>query len=101
MRSVHRLVHGLQALHGTFRYVSAVMVVGIILVLALFLPITELAKATSMIVLIVFAFVNLALLRLKWSGPAPSGDVFCVPVWIPRLGFISSSLLLLAGFLFV
>ncbi|NQV60686.1 MAG: amino acid permease, partial [Alphaproteobacteria bacterium] len=74
--------------------------VGIILLLAYFLPIAELAKTTSIIVLTVFAFVNLALLRLKWSGPAPSGDVFCVPIWVPRLGFATSSFLLLAGFLF-
>jgi basic amino acid/polyamine antiporter, APA family len=98
--SLPRILANVNPLTRTPLFATA-LIVGIILVLALFLPITELAKATSMIVLIVFAFVNLALLRLKWSGPAPSGDVFCVPVWIPRLGFISSSLLLLAGFLFV
>ncbi len=76
------------------------LVVGIILLLACFLPIAELAKTTSVIVLTVFALVNLALLRLKWSGPAPSGDVFRVPIWVPRLGFATSSLLLLAGLLF-
>ncbi len=76
------------------------LVVGIILLLACFLPIAELARTTSIIVLMVFALVNLALLRLKWSGPAPSGDVFHVPIWVPRLGFATSSLLLLAGLLF-
>ncbi len=78
---------------------ATALIVGIILLLAYFLPIAELAKTTSMIVLVVFAFVNLALLRLKWSEPAPPAAVFRVPVWVPRLGFATSSLLLLTGFL--
>ncbi|MDA1101440.1 MAG: APC family permease [Proteobacteria bacterium] len=80
---------------------ATALVVGIILFLAYFLPIAELAKTTSTIVLIVFAFVNLALLRLKCLGPEPSADVFRVPVWVPVLGFASSCCLLLAGVLFV
>lgn len=79
---------------------ATVLVVAIIFVLAYFLPIDELAETTSTIVLTVFAFVNLSLLRLKSSGQVPPGeDVFRVPVWVPMLGFASSSLLLLAGLL--
>lgn len=79
---------------------ATALVVGIILFMAHFLPIAELAETTSTIVLIVFACVNLALLRLKWAGPAPSGEVFQVPIWVPVLGFATSGSLLLAGFLF-
>ena len=74
------------------------LVVAIIFVLAYFLPIGELAEMTSTIVLIVFAFVNMALLRLKWTGTPPTGDVFQVPFWVPVLGLLSSGGLLLAGY---
>ncbi len=80
---------------------ATVLVVCIMLFMAYFLPIAKLAETTSTIVLIVFACVNLALLRLKWVGPAPPGDVFQVPMWVPVFGFTSSGCLLLAGFLFV
>ena len=77
--------------------VATALVVVIIFILAFFLPITELAETTSKIVLTVFIFVNLALLRLKWSGKAPAGDVFQVPFWVPVMGCVTSTLLLLAG----
>ncbi len=78
--------------------VATGVVVAIIFVLAYFLPIGELAEMTSSIVLIVFAFVNMALLRLKWMGRPATGDVFQVPFWVPVLGLLSSGGLLLAGF---
>jgi hypothetical protein len=39
----------------------------------------------------------MALLRLKWSGEPPVGDVFQVPIWVPIMGLITSVMLLLAG----
>ncbi len=77
--------------------VATILVVVIILLLAFFFPITNLAEVTSSIVLVVFMFVNMALLRLKWSGEPPVGDVFQVPIWVPIMGLITSVMLLLAG----
>ncbi|MDP6876544.1 MAG: amino acid permease [Alphaproteobacteria bacterium] len=77
---------------------ATALVVAIIFVLAYFLPIGELAEMTSTIVLVVFSFVNLALLRLKWTGTPPTGDVFQVPVWVPVMGLVTCAGLLLAGF---
>jgi amino acid transporter len=77
---------------------ATALVVAIIFVLAYFLPIGELAEMTSTIVLVVFSFVNLALLRLKWTGTPATGDVFLVPAWVPVLGLVSCAGLLLAGF---
>ena len=79
--------------------VTTALVVAIILGLALFFPITELAETTSRVVLIVFMIVNLALLRLKLSDDPTPDDIFQVPIWVPGLGFFSSLLLLLSGFL--
>ncbi|MCP4316359.1 MAG: amino acid permease [Hyphomicrobiales bacterium] len=77
--------------------VATAIVVAIILGLALFLPITELAEATSRIVLIVFVIVNLALIRLKLSDGSVRDDIFQVPIWVPILGFLTCLLLLLSG----
>ena len=95
--SLPRILAGVNPLTKT-PLTATVLVVGIILFLAYFLPISDLAEATSTIVLIVFCLVNLALLRLKLSKVPAKGDVFQVPMAIPVLGFASSGCLLLAGF---
>ncbi|NND49874.1 MAG: amino acid permease, partial [Rhizobiales bacterium] len=75
---------------------STLAVVSTILVLALFLPLEALAEASSFTVLTSFTLVNLALIKLKWSGrPAPA-NAFIVSIWIPIVGFISC-LAFLAG----
>lgn len=76
---------------------ATLMIVVIVLALALFFPIAELAKATSTLVLFVFVLVNLALLSLKWRGEPAAPGAFEVPLWVPVMGCITSSLLLLSG----
>lgn len=69
---------------------ATALITGIVLVLALGLPLVTLAKTTSFIVLIVFALVNLALLRIKRRDPRPAG-VRIFPPGIPFAGFVASS----------
>ncbi len=69
--------------------IATVAVAALVLVMALWLPLETLAKATSYILLTVFALVNLSLWRLKKLA-AYSADVFCVPLWIPIAGFFAS-----------
>jgi amino acid transporter len=61
-----------------------------VLVLALWLPLVTLARATSFITLVAFSLINLALLRIKRREPRPAG-VRIYPVWVPWAGFLSSS----------
>lgn len=61
---------------------------GMVLVLALWLPLVTLAKATSFIILIVFALVNLALVLVKRRVPKPAG-VRIFPLWVPAAGFLT------------
>ncbi|MDH5179651.1 MAG: APC family permease [Gammaproteobacteria bacterium] len=68
---------------------STLVVGGVILLFALFLPLLSLAKLTSFITLTIFAMINLALLLLKLRGEPVAG--FCVPLWVPVCGFICSS----------
>ena len=73
--------------------VATAFVTFCILVLSLFLPIESLAEWTSQIVLIVFVFVNLALVAIKRRAE-PAGDYFSVPFLVPVCGtFISIALL--------
>ena len=69
---------------------ATVAVTGTVLFFALALPLENLARLTSWIVLIVFAIVNLALFVLKMREPSPTGAI-TVPVWVPAAGFIVST----------
>ena len=70
---------------------ATILVAAIILVLALFFPLDILAETTSVIVLIVFATVNLALILIKRRGAAAPKGVRTYPVWIPAIGFTAST----------
>ncbi len=73
--------------------------VAIVLVLALGFPLEGLAETTSSVTLTIFAFVNLALIRLKRSGPPAPEGIFTVGLWVPVTGFLCSAAFLAAGFL--
>ncbi len=64
------------------------------LALALGFPLVSLAEATSGMLLVVFALVNLALLRIRRRHPAPPG-VRSTPLAVPLTGFTLSLLLLI------
>lgn len=67
---------------------ATILITLLILVLALWLPLVTLAKATSFIILVVFALVNLSLFYLKLRGePNPDG-VVNYPLWVPIIGFL-------------
>jgi amino acid transporter len=59
------------------------------LLLALAFPLTELAKATSAIILLVFAAVNLTLWRVKRRDPDREGEGPRYPPWLPLTGGLS------------
>jgi APA family basic amino acid/polyamine antiporter len=78
------LPRGLDAVHPrtqTPLATTLIMTLGVLL-LALWLPLVTLAKATSFILLTVFTLVNFALVRIKRRTAAPAG-VLTVPLWVP------------------
>jgi amino acid transporter len=78
---------------------ATAVVVALALVLALAFPIEGLAEMVSRLTLIIFAFVNAALIKLKLDRvPAPSG-AFVVSTWVPVAGLITSVALLLSELL--
>ena len=65
--------------------ISTGLVSFLILVLALWLPLVTLAQITSFITLMIFACVNLALIRIKLKIPIQAGCVHS-PFWVPVIG---------------
>lgn len=69
--------------------VATAMIVAAVLALALLAPMERLAESTSLATLVVFAMVNLALLKLRWDGVPVAAGVIRIPVWVPVLGLIT------------
>lgn len=69
---------------------STAIVTALVLILALWLPIVTLAKATSSIILVVFVLINLALVRIKRHTPHPVG-IRIYPMWVPVAGFLATA----------
>ena len=65
---------------------ATLLIVVVMSLLALTLPISELAEFTSKINLMIFMVVNAALIRLKQLDPDPAK--IPVPVWVPWLGLV-------------
>jgi amino acid transporter len=87
--------------HGVTRtpVIATLMVAVLVLVMALWLPVETLAKATSYFLLVVFSLINMALWRLKRAGTQPPGIIH-VPRWVPASGFVASAAFLLMQSLF-
>lgn len=71
---------------------ATMTVVMMVLALALWLPLVTLAKLTSLIVLIIFACINLALWVIKRREPTPD-KVHVYPLFVPVLGFVLTLML--------
>ncbi len=74
--------------------VEATVLVGIVtVVFALFFDLVTLAGFTSMLILVIFTLVNIALIRIKKIKPKIEG-VIEIPVWVPWCGVILNLLLI-------
>ena len=70
----------------------------VVVILALFFPMTTLARTTSSIILIVFALINLALWRIKKVTPDWKGEGPRYPSILPLMGFTACTIILLFQF---
>jgi amino acid transporter len=68
---------------------ATVLIVAAALALALMAPLERLAEATSLATLIVFAMVNLALLKLRRDGATARPGSIRIPIAVPILGLVS------------
>lgn len=67
--------------------IATAIVVIATLTLALFIPFERLAEGTSLATLLVFALVNLSLLRLRRRQVHSHAPHVSVPLWVPAAGF--------------
>jgi APA family basic amino acid/polyamine antiporter len=77
--------------------VATIFVIVATLGLAWLTPFERLAEFTSISTLVVFAMVNLALLKLRWGGAKPRPGVLTVPLVVPVLGLVSSLVLIVSA----
>jgi len=73
---------------------ATVVLTGITIIAALWLPIETLASMTTSLLLLVFTLVNLALLRIKRRGE-PAGEIFEVNILVPIVGALLCATFLL------
>ena len=73
---------------------ATAIIVVVVLALAMAVPFVRLAESTSIATLVVFALVNIALLRLRWKGTPAHGKVFRVPLWVPIAGLLTCAVMI-------
>ena len=66
----------------------------LVLLLALMLPLHHLADVTSRLTLIVFAVVNISLVRIKQRDSRRPPGVYVAPAWVPWAGAVACIALL-------
>lgn len=74
---------------------ATIFSVSIIWLLALSFKLKELAEATNYILLFVFVLVNLSLWRIRVRGLLPPVPIRKIPIFVPIVGAIASSALLM------
>ena len=74
---------------------ATVVMTAVILALATFFPLGTLARATSTIMLVIFASVNFALFQVKKRDPDLDGLGPRIPRWLPLIGTCACILVLL------
>jgi amino acid transporter len=78
---------------------ATAVIVAVVLMLALSVPFVRLAETTSIATLVVFALVNIALLRVRWKRVPAHGKVFSVPLWVPIAGLATCAVMIASALL--
>ena len=74
--------------------IATVLATGLVLVLALAVPLVGLADLAARGTLAVFVLINLALIKIHRAGVAPGPGVFVAPRWVPYAGLTASLVLI-------
>jgi len=78
--------------------VATALIAASVIALALAVPFERLAEVTSLATLVVFALVNLSLLRLRHRGVRSPGPHVRVPVWVPAAGLATCLAMIASAF---
>jgi amino acid transporter len=77
--------------------VATTFIVVLVIALALIVPLVRLAESTSLATLVVFALVNLALLRLRHRRVQSHGPHVRVPILVPAAGFTTCLVMIMSA----
>ena len=77
--------------------IAGALAVAAIMVLTLAAPLEGLADLAARGTLLVFAVVNMALIRIRWREAEIPTGIFVCPLWIFYAGLVTSVLLLIFG----
>lgn len=83
---LHPVLSGIHPVRRTPLLATALATLTV-LILALWLPLVTLAKATSFIMLIAFSLINWSLIRIKHREPR--GGKFITAIWVPWAGLLT------------
>jgi APA family basic amino acid/polyamine antiporter len=78
---------------------ATALIVAATMLLALLVPFERLAESTSLATLLLFALVNLALLRLRWQRVHSQARHVRVPLWVPAAGLATCLAMIAAALL--
>ena len=78
---------------------ATALIVALVIALALVIPFEQLAESTSLATLVVFALVNLALLRLRYKRVQSHRPHVSVPIWVPVAGFATCGTMIASALL--
>jgi len=79
--------------------IATALIVASVITLALTFPLEWLAESTSLATLVVFALVNLALLRLRHRQVHSPGPHMRVPLWVPAAGLATCAVMIASALL--
>jgi APA family basic amino acid/polyamine antiporter len=79
--------------------IATTLIVLLVVALALTVPLVRLAESTSLATLVVFALVNLALLRLRQRGIQSQQPHVRVPILLPAAGFTACVVMIASALL--
>lgn len=78
---------------------ATVLIAASVILLALSAPLERLAEGTSLATLVVFALVNLSLLRLRHRRVHSTGPHVKIPIWVPAAGLATCLAMIASAFL--
>ena len=78
---------------------ATILIAASVILLALSAPLERLAEGTSLATLVVFALVNLSLLRLRHRRVHSTGPHVKIPIWVPAAGLATCLAMIASAFL--
>lgn len=77
--------------------IATFVVIALTALLALTFELNNLADITSLFVLVIWMFANIALVLIKLRKEETPSGIFIVPIWVPLIGVLFSTLLVIVS----